>query len=99
MDLRHGPADDRLRESFVGNLQIHLILEGRHPQRIAVVAEALPGAAVFGEPRAELDGQPEQVLHGPLVLATGEPAEEYSRVFGEGGPTLLLQDPARDHLP
>ena len=99
MDHRRRPRHDRLGQRFIGDLEIGLILQRRHPQRVPVVAEAVLRLAVFGKPRPEFDRQAEQVLHRPLVLAARQPAEGRGLGFRQLGLTVPLRDPGRHQLP
>ncbi len=98
MDDGRRPRHDGLGERFIRDLQVGLVLKRRHPQRVAVVAEAILRPAVFRKLRAKFDRQAEQVLHRPLVLAAGQPAEVRGLVFRERGPAALLSEPGRHQL-
>ena len=55
MDHRRRARHDGLGERFIRDLQVGLILQRRHPQRVAVVAEAVLRSAVFRKPGSEFD--------------------------------------------
>ena len=85
MDGRRWPGNDGFSKGLIRQLQVGLVLQRRHPQRVAVVAETVLRAAVFRESAAKFDRQPQQVLHRPFVLAAGQTTELRGLIFRQGG--------------